>query len=67
MVVNCTVTTEGTVRDCQILRGIPELNESVLHALERHHGSPATFEGRPVAVRYTYTLTFNGGTATPSH
>jgi protein TonB len=54
--VKCVLTTEGTVRECRIVKGLPFMNEAVLSAVSRWKYSPVIYQGRPVAVEYLITL-----------
>lgn len=56
MIVKCTIQTDGSVTNCRVIKGVPMMDAAVLAALARHHGSPVTFQGHPVAVDYTYTI-----------
>jgi periplasmic protein TonB len=56
MIVKCTVTTEGTLQDCKIIKGVPLMDQAVLAALAKHRGTPITFQGKPVSVSYTFNI-----------
>ncbi|UQA59558.1 energy transducer TonB [Polyangium aurulentum] len=58
VVAQCTITTEGVLRDCRIIKGLPHLEASVLDALERQRYKPVMHRGRPVNVRYVMTFRF---------
>ena len=56
IIVKCTVTVDGSITNCRIIKGLPMMDQAVLAALARHRGTPVTFQGRPVPVEYTYTI-----------
>jgi TonB family protein len=56
MTVKCVVGADGAVRKCRVLKGLPFMNTSVLEALARRRYRPATAQGRPVDVFYTFNL-----------
>ncbi|HUK65779.1 MAG TPA: energy transducer TonB [Anaeromyxobacteraceae bacterium] len=56
MVVECTVKMDGSVTDCRILKGLPFMDKAVIENLERARFKPATQAGRPLDVRYTFTI-----------
>jgi protein TonB len=52
MVVKCVLTVEGTVRDCQVLKGLPHMDS----ALEHTRYKPATQNGKPVEINYVFKV-----------
>jgi len=56
MTVRCVVAQDGSVRNCRVLRGLPFMNASVVEALERRRYHPATRQGKPLDVFYTFNL-----------
>jgi TonB family protein len=56
MTVRCVVAHDGSVRGCRVLKGLPFMNASVVDALERRRYHPATLQGKPVDVFYTFNL-----------
>ncbi|MFL5312442.1 MAG: TonB family protein, partial [Myxococcales bacterium] len=56
MTVRCVVAHDGSVRNCRVLKGLPFMNASVVEALERRRYQPATLQGKPVDVYYTFNL-----------
>ena len=54
--VKCTVTEEGKLVDCTILRSVPFMDRAVLEALASWRFSPATRRGRAVAVEQVFTV-----------
>jgi TonB family protein len=58
MSVRCTITVAGLVRDCKVLQGLPFMSSAVVDALQSRKYTPATLEGSPVEVLYTFKLKF---------
>ena len=58
MIVKCVITTEGTVTNCQILKTLPHMDQSVLHWLTGSKYAPVTFQGHPQAVSYVFNFRF---------
>ncbi len=56
MTVRCVIAHDGSVRNCRVLKGLPFMNASVVGALERRRYRPATTQGKPVDVYYTFNL-----------
>jgi protein TonB len=56
MVVRCVVSSDGTVHDCKVLKGLPFMDRSVTYALERRRYQPATLQGKPLDVYYTFNV-----------
>ena len=57
MVVRCVVTAGGAVHSCRVLKSVPFMERSVIDALERRRYQPATLQGQPVDVYYTFRIT----------
>ncbi len=56
MIVKCVVTTEGNVRECRVLQGLPFMSESIVRTLQTRRYSPALLQGKPVEVDYTFKI-----------
>jgi len=56
MIVKCTITVEGRVERCNVLKTLPFLEEAVLENLYSSRYAPVTFQGKPVAVGYTFNV-----------
>ncbi|RKH59715.1 energy transducer TonB [Corallococcus aberystwythensis] len=56
IIAKCVITTEGRVRDCRIIKGLPFMDDAVLEALYSREYQPLTFQGRPVNVSYTFNI-----------
>jgi len=60
MLVQCTITIEGRVTDCRILKPVPHMERAVLRALATRRYTPVLFEGKPMPVRYTFVIQLVG-------
>ena len=58
MLVKCTITTEGNVTNCQIIKPVPLMDQVTLKWLSTAKYTPVTFQGHPVAVSYVFTFRF---------
>jgi TonB family protein len=56
--VKCVIDTAGTVKDCYVTKSTPSLDDAMVKALLQRKYEPALIDGRPVAVDYTFTVTF---------
>ncbi|NOK19766.1 energy transducer TonB [Corallococcus carmarthensis] len=56
IIAKCVITTEGRVRDCRIIKGLPFMNDAVLESLYSREYQPLMFQGRPVNVSYTFNI-----------
>ncbi len=56
MIVKCTITIEGTVERCSVLKTLPFLEDAVLESLYSSRYAPVTYQGKPVAVGYTFNV-----------
>jgi protein TonB len=54
MSVQCVVTLEGRLEHCRVIRPLPYMERAVVEALMTRRYTPATLNGRPLAVRYTF-------------
>jgi protein TonB len=52
MLVKCIITTEGSLRACRIVKGLPYMDQPVLAALAAWKYTPVLFQGSPVSVEY---------------
>ena len=52
LLASCTVTLEGSLRDCKIIKPLPHLEAVALDLLARWRVGPVYFQGRPVLVNY---------------
>jgi protein TonB len=58
LLARCVITTEGVLRDCQIIKSLPFLDQPVLEALAQRRYAPVMFQGRAVNVEYVIPLRF---------
>jgi len=58
VIVRCTIATNGAVKDCKMIKGVPILQEIVLCTLNQSRYTPVTYQGRPEAVQYVFTFNF---------
>jgi TonB family protein len=56
IVAKCTITTEGAVHNCRIVRSLPFLDKPALEMLATRRYMPATSQGQPVSVDYVINL-----------
>jgi len=54
--IRCLVTREGKVKGCRLLNRMPHMDEELLAALSTWHVTPATRQGKPLAVDYTFVV-----------
>jgi TonB family protein len=60
-IARCTITEEGVLTDCYMLKSLPYLDESVLATLGNRRYTPVMYEGRAQRVYYTLPFTFRLG------
>jgi periplasmic protein TonB len=58
LLVRCVITSTGEVQNCNIIKGLPMLDQVVLDTLRRSRFTPVNFQGRAVAVQYLFTFNF---------
>jgi serine/threonine-protein kinase len=56
MIVRCTITIDGHVERCAVLKTLPFLEKEVLESLYSSRYAPVTYQGKPVAVGYTFSV-----------
>jgi len=52
----CVLSKEGAVTNCLVERSMPFMDQSILDALMSRRYTPATFNGVPVSVTYTFNV-----------
>jgi hypothetical protein len=52
----CTITREGRVKDCCIMKSLPFVDAAFLRSLLRSRYTPGLSEGQPISLRYTFTV-----------
>jgi TonB family protein len=56
IVAKCTITSEGALRSCRIIKGLPFLDKAALDVLATRKYSPVMFQGKAVSVEYVFNL-----------
>ena len=56
LIAKCVITTEGSVRDCRVIKGVPHMNEAVVDALHSWRYRPVMYQGKAVSVSYVFTI-----------
>jgi serine/threonine-protein kinase len=56
IVAKCTITAEGALRNCRIIKGLPFLDRAALDVLATRRYSPVMYQGKAVAVEYVFNL-----------
>ncbi len=54
MIAKCTITMQGTLQNCRIVKGLPYMDKAMLDALATRKYAPVMYQGRPVAVEYVF-------------
>jgi protein TonB len=58
VVARCTLTADGRLTDCRILKGLPFLDRAVLSTLAEQRYAPVRYQGHAQSVFYTLTFRF---------
>jgi protein TonB len=56
IIAKCTLTCQGEVKDCRIIKGLPHMNEAALAMLESRRYRPVYFQGRPISSSYAFPI-----------
>jgi serine/threonine-protein kinase len=56
MLVKCTITREGRVENCRVLKPVPHMEQAVVETLQSYVYKPILYKGQPVAVDYVFNL-----------
>ncbi|MBN1960373.1 MAG: energy transducer TonB [Deltaproteobacteria bacterium] len=56
MKVACTIGRKGEVRNCRVIRSLPYMAKSVIRSLEARKYKPATRNGVPIELEYTFNI-----------
>jgi TonB family protein len=56
IIAKCTITAEGTLRSCRIIKGLPFLDKAALDVLATRRYSPVMYQGKAVSVEYVFNL-----------
>jgi len=59
VIVECIIDKSGTVRDVQVLKGLPfGLDQAAVEAVKKWKFKPGTLNGQPVDVIFNLTVNF---------
>jgi protein TonB len=58
VIARCTITEDGRLVDCRIIKSLPFLDEVVLATLAARKYSPVMYQGRAQRVYYTFPFAF---------
>ncbi|KFE64681.1 TonB family protein [Hyalangium minutum] len=56
MLVKCTITREGRVQSCRVLKSVPLMEQTVVAALLSRVYKPILYKGQVVAVDYVFNI-----------
>ncbi|OJH35019.1 energy transducer TonB [Cystobacter ferrugineus] len=56
LIARCTITSDGQVGKCRVIKGLPFMEQAVIESLESRRYHPVTFQGRPVNAIYTFNV-----------
>jgi TonB family protein len=56
IVAKCTITAEGALRNCRIIKGLPFLDKAALDVLATRRYSPVMYQGKAVSVEYVFNF-----------
>ncbi|WP_225413072.1 TonB family protein [Stigmatella hybrida] len=56
MLVKCTITRQGRVENCRVLKTLPHMEATVLETLRSRVYRPILYRGQPVAVDYVFNM-----------
>jgi periplasmic protein TonB len=57
VILKCNVMADGSVQGCRALKSVAHMTEAVLAGAAKTRCTPATFQGKPVSVSITQTIT----------
>ncbi|WNG14069.1 energy transducer TonB [Cystobacter fuscus] len=49
-IARCTITQEGRVEHCRIIKSLPHLDEAIIRALESRRYRPVLWDGKPLRL-----------------
>ena len=55
-VFKCVLTAQGAVTGCNVIKSLPGVDGAVMRALTGRKYAPVLYQGRPVAVLYTFKI-----------
>ena len=56
IIAKCTITKEGSVTDCKLIKTLPYMDQAIISNLTARKYTPVMFQGQPVSVEYTFTF-----------
>ncbi len=56
MLVKCTITREGRVENCRVLKPLPHMEQAVVDALQSRVYKPILYKGQAVTVDYVFNI-----------
>ncbi len=56
MIVKCTITEQGRVENCRVIKSVPHMEQAVLESLRSRVYKPLQYQGRVVAVDYLFNI-----------
>ena len=56
LIIRCTIRVDGSVQNCQAIKGMPFMTEVALTQVAKWKCAPATFQGRPVNIDYFFNI-----------
>ncbi|QRN93714.1 energy transducer TonB [Archangium violaceum] len=56
VIARCTITREGEIEDCRVIKGLPYMDDEVLSSLTTRRYRPVSFQGRNVSVSYIFNV-----------
>ena len=56
IIAKCTITAEGALRNCRVIKGLPFLDKAALDVLATRRYSPVMYQGKAVSVEYVFNL-----------
>jgi protein TonB len=56
IIAKCTITAEGALRNCRIIKPLPFLDKAALDVLATRRYSPVLYQGKAVSVEYVFNL-----------
>jgi TonB family protein len=56
IIAKCTITAEGSLRNCRIIKPLPFLDKAALDVLATRKYSPVMYQGKAVSVEYVFNL-----------
>jgi serine/threonine-protein kinase len=56
IIAKCTITTDGALKNCRIIKGLPFLDKAALDVLATRRYSPVTYQGKAVPVEYVFNF-----------